>query len=139
LGGRRTNPFRPLTLIFGPNSAGKSAILQSLLLHKQTAMEHETGDAPIRLKCSLVDLSSFREMAFRHELDRAHEITPNLGSGAFHPSVLPGTKSIPSSPDTSGIRSSSARYVLPRNVETSPPSGDLSPGSAACRSYRIDR
>jgi hypothetical protein len=77
-GGRRIIPIRPITLIFGPNSAGKSAILQSLLLLKQTLSDVETGDVAVRLKGSLVDLGSFREMIFRHEIDRTCEITPLL-------------------------------------------------------------
>ena len=34
-----TIPIRPLTLIFGANSSGKSSIFQSLLLLKQTLEE----------------------------------------------------------------------------------------------------
>ncbi len=32
IGARQVIPFASITLIFGPNSAGKSSILQSLLL-----------------------------------------------------------------------------------------------------------
>jgi len=34
--GAATIPIRPITLIFGANSSGKSSIIQSLLLLKQT-------------------------------------------------------------------------------------------------------
>jgi predicted ATPase len=78
-GGRRVIPIRPITLIFGPNSAGKSAILQSLLMLKQTVSDSDTGDVAIRLRGSLVDLGSFRDMVYRHETDRRCEITPLLG------------------------------------------------------------
>ena len=36
-------PIRPITLLFGKNSSGKSSILQALLLLKQTL---EEGDRP---------------------------------------------------------------------------------------------
>jgi hypothetical protein len=75
-GGRRVIPIRPLTLIFGPNSAGKSAILQALLLLKQTLDDPDIGNVPLRLTGSLVDLGSFRDMVFRQETDRVCEITP---------------------------------------------------------------
>ena len=35
-GSPQTLPIRPITLIFGPNSSGKSSIFQSLLMLKQT-------------------------------------------------------------------------------------------------------
>jgi hypothetical protein len=96
-GGRRVIPIRPITLIFGPNSAGKSAILQSLLMLKQTINDPDTGDVPIRFKGSLVDLGSFRDVVFRNETDRVIEITPILeerdpaGSVTFMSTLVPGT------------------------------------------------
>ena len=39
-GSPQTLPIRPITLIFGPNSSGKSSIFQSLLMLKQT-IEHQ--------------------------------------------------------------------------------------------------
>jgi hypothetical protein len=74
-GGRRTIPIRPLTLIFGPNSAGKSAILQSLLLLKQT-MESSASYAPLQPRGELVDLGTFDDMLHRHDRDRVMEICP---------------------------------------------------------------
>lgn len=56
-GGRRVIPIRPLTLMFGPNSAGKSAILQALLLLRQTISDEETGEAPLRLKAAWLTLA----------------------------------------------------------------------------------
>ncbi len=38
-GNRVHVPLAPITLIFGPNSSGKSSLLQSLLLLKQTLAE----------------------------------------------------------------------------------------------------
>jgi AAA15 family ATPase/GTPase len=39
--GPETIPIRPITLIYGQNSSGKSSLLQSLLLLKQTLQEAE--------------------------------------------------------------------------------------------------
>lgn len=106
-GGRRVIPIRPLTPIFGPNSAGKSAILQSLLLLKQTINDPETGDVPLRMKGSLVDLGSFRELVYRHDLRRECEITPllafdNNDAGEF-PTIAAIHKSLPGLDNSFGI------------------------------------
>lgn len=68
-GGRTRIPFAPITLIFGENSAGKSTILQALYLLKQTHESRDTG-APLhpRSENGIVDLGSFQEMIFDHNL-----------------------------------------------------------------------
>ena len=74
--GERTRiPFAPITLIFGENSAGKSTILQALYLLKQTRESRET-DAPLlpRTENGIVDLGSFQEMLFDHDLGRTLSI-----------------------------------------------------------------
>lgn len=70
-GKRARIPFAPITLIFGENSAGKSTILQALNLLKQTRESRDVG-APLspRVENGIVDLGSFQEMIFDHELDR---------------------------------------------------------------------
>lgn len=67
--------FAPITLIFGPNSAGKSSILQALNLLKQTREGREPG-APLlpRAESGIVDLGSFHEMLFDHDLERTLSI-----------------------------------------------------------------
>ena len=58
-------PLRPLTLIYGKNSAGKSTILQSLLLAKQSAQAGNlTPTGP------LADLGSLRSLTHRGDLSR---------------------------------------------------------------------
>ena len=68
-------PFAPITLIFGENSAGKSTILQVLYLLKQT-LESRKSDAPLlpRTENGIVDLGSFQEMIFDHDLKRTLSI-----------------------------------------------------------------
>ena len=65
-------PFAPITLIFGENSAGKSTILQALNLLKQTRESRE-ADVPLLLRGGneIVDLGSFQELLFDHDLKRA--------------------------------------------------------------------
>ncbi len=74
-GARACIPFAPITLIFGENSAGKSTILQALNLLKQTR-ENRDVSAPLALRAEngIVDLGSFKEMIFDHDLKRTLSI-----------------------------------------------------------------
>lgn len=71
-------PLRPITLIYGPNSSGKSSILQSFLLMKQTLDESETPETLLLPKGNLVDLGGYREFVHRHEPERPFSIRLNL-------------------------------------------------------------
>lgn len=51
--------IKPITLIYGANSAGKSSILQSLLLLKQTFEESSDPKTPLLYKGSLTDQQNF--------------------------------------------------------------------------------
>jgi len=74
-GERARIPFAPITLIFGENSAGKSTILQALNLLKQTLESRETGVLLLpRTENGIVDLGSFQEMLFDHDLKRTLSI-----------------------------------------------------------------
>ena len=71
-----TIPIRPLTLIFGANSSGKSSIFQSLLMLKQTLEEVENPNTALLpettdSKDSLMDLGTYRNFVHRHEKERA--------------------------------------------------------------------
>ncbi len=60
-------PIRPITLIFGPNSAGKSSLLHGLLLAQHAA---ETGELDARwtaLGGDSVDLGGFRQYIHRSD------------------------------------------------------------------------
>lgn len=63
-------PLKPITLLYGPNSSGKSSLMQSLLLLKQT-ME-ESGDDKIVLlpKGNLVDLGGYQEFINGHDANK---------------------------------------------------------------------
>ena len=59
-------PLKPITLLYGPNSSGKSSLMQSLLMLKQTL--EESGDDKIVLlpKGNLVDLGGYQEFINGH-------------------------------------------------------------------------
>jgi hypothetical protein len=66
--GPETIPIRPITLIYGPNSSGKSSLLQSLLLLKQTLQEAENPETLLLPKGNLVNLGGYREFVHRHDV-----------------------------------------------------------------------
>ena len=53
-------PIRPITLIFGPNSAGKSSILQAMLMMKQTLEDAKSPETALLPTGSFVDLGRYR-------------------------------------------------------------------------------
>lgn len=68
-------PLKPITLLYGPNSSGKSSLMQSLLLLKQT-ME-EAGDDKIVLlpKGNLVDLGGYQEFINGHDKTKSFNLS----------------------------------------------------------------
>ncbi|MGF1567013.1 MAG: DUF3696 domain-containing protein [Nodosilinea sp.] len=63
-------PICPITLIYGPNSAGKSSIIQSLILLKQTLDESEDSETVLLPKGKLTDLGNYREFIHLHDIHR---------------------------------------------------------------------
>ncbi|EOB1205651.1 AAA family ATPase [Photobacterium damselae] len=59
----------PLTLLYGPNSSGKSSIIQSLLLIKQS-MENRNQHAAPTFSGNLVDLGSFKTVVHKHNAEK---------------------------------------------------------------------
>lgn len=59
-------PLAPITLIYGPNSGGKSSIIQALLLLKQT-IQSEQEDETLISRGKLVDLGSFAALVHQHD------------------------------------------------------------------------
>jgi len=73
-GGRTHVPVAPITLIFGPNSSGKSSLLQSMLLLKQTLVEQSDTNRLLITRGRLTDLGGFRDFVFEHDSSRLCEI-----------------------------------------------------------------
>lgn len=63
-------PLAPLTLLAGPNSSGKSTILQSLLLVSQT-LSHKVGSRSVVLNGTLTRLGQFDDLkSYNGEFDQ---------------------------------------------------------------------
>src|SRR3954447_18836933 len=74
-GQRTLIPLAPITLIFGQNSAGKSSILQSLNLLKQTRESRDVEALLLpRTENGFADLGGFQELLFDHDLNRTLSI-----------------------------------------------------------------
>ena len=104
-----TIPIRPLTLIFGTNSSGKSSIFQSMLLLKQTLEEAKNPNTVLLPKGSLVDLGRYYDFVHRHETER------NFEFGACFDLEIPLTLS----PHESGLREAGLSVKFDRDVDGS--------------------
>lgn len=66
----KATPLAPITGLFGPNSSGKTSILQLLLLLKQTVESPDRRQAlNLGDERSLVSLGTFRDVIFEHNTD----------------------------------------------------------------------
>jgi len=70
IGQRQTLELKPITLLFGPNSAGKSTILQALHYLREI-LERRNVDPDVTIAGGLIDLGGFTSLVHNHELDRA--------------------------------------------------------------------
>lgn len=88
-GWQDSKPIRlaPLTLLFGTNSAGKTSIPHLLLMLRQT-LESTDRERVLHLgdKSTLVDLGTYEDIVFRHELERTLEF--EIGWDAAKPVVV---------------------------------------------------
>ncbi|WP_081288608.1 AAA family ATPase [Tritonibacter mobilis] len=69
VGERQVIDLRPITLLFGPNSAGKSTILQALHYLREV-LERGNIDPDRTIAGGLIDLGGFATLVHNHELDR---------------------------------------------------------------------
>lgn len=92
IGLRQRIDLRPITLLFGPNSAGKSTILQALHYLREI-LERGNVDPDRTIAGGLIDLGGFATLVHNHELDRtvtlkvSLDLADELGDGvdSFHP------------------------------------------------------
>src|SRR5437762_3988340 len=66
-------PIRPLTLIFGANSSGKSSLVHSLLLARHAADTGELDTYRTEIGGESVDLGGFRQYVHRRDAARQVE------------------------------------------------------------------
>ena len=64
--------LRPITILCGPNSSGKSSFMQSLLMLKQTFIDL-SGMHTLSTRGSVVDLGSFEDLISRHDVSKKLE------------------------------------------------------------------
>jgi len=76
-------PVRPITLLYGPNSSGKSSLLQVLLLMKQTLEEAENPETLLLAKGKLVDLGGYLEFLHRHDPKRSFAFRVMLDASSW--------------------------------------------------------
>lgn len=69
-GKRQDVALAPLTLIYGPNSGGKSSLLRSLVALKQTAASHGTPLGALLTRGDSVDLGDHRSIVHGHDTSR---------------------------------------------------------------------
>lgn len=72
-GAAQTIPLKPITLIFGPNSAGKSSVLHSLLLAHEVMQTAQLDVYKTKIGGDSVDLGGFRQ--FTHRSVRENKIS----------------------------------------------------------------
>jgi hypothetical protein len=61
--------FKPITLLFGPNSAGKSTILQALVYMREILERHNLDPDRTLLGGEWMNLGGFRNLVHNHDLD----------------------------------------------------------------------
>src|SRR5271165_5990160 len=71
-------PIRPLTLIFGPNSTGKSSIIHALLLTRHALDGGDLDATETSISGKAVDLGGFRQYVHRREAARRVELAATL-------------------------------------------------------------
>lgn len=133
--------LRPITLLFGRNSSGKSAIIRALRLMRQSLQTDEQSGPLILADEMGVDLGSFRDMI------RNHDITLPLRFG-FKVSLPPGPYEIGQSSITDFVvltleylfhdnKIRLQRYTLDGNDAKQP--GDMIISLTRSGPFRLDR
>ena len=62
--------FKPITLLFGPNSAGKSTIVQALHYTREIFDRNNLDPDKTALGGKAVDLGGFETMLYNHDLSK---------------------------------------------------------------------
>ena len=76
-------PLRPITLLYGPNSSGKSSILQAVLLIAHALQNDSIHDACIRAAPGAPDLGGLKNFSHGNDLDKPVTISLRLEGGEW--------------------------------------------------------
>lgn len=109
VGATTSMPLRPLTLLYGKNSAGKSSLIQSLLLLKQSLLAGGFTAAG-----QTADLGSLAGLLHRHDLAETMDVGITFASA-------PAIDSDVALPDPSAPRTYRARFAYPQSQDTGRP------------------
>lgn len=83
IGPRQRIPIRPLTLIYGANSAGKSSILHALALAHNAIQTDELDVHRTSIGGESIDLGGFKQFVHRRSIARQVELAFELKRGNF--------------------------------------------------------
>ena len=81
--------MKPLTILVGPNSSGKSALFKALLALKQTA-ESRDLQSPLVVNGDYVKLGSYRDFIYGHDLRRGFSVETLLSGGSLFDHIVQG-------------------------------------------------
>ena len=62
--------FGRITLVYGPNSSGKSSLIQALMLLRQSLQGQSPGGTSLITQGEFVNLGSLKSLLYKHELSR---------------------------------------------------------------------
>ncbi|HQM27475.1 MAG TPA: AAA family ATPase [Syntrophorhabdus sp.] len=82
-------PIRPVTLIYGPNSSGKSSVFQSLLMLKQSIEDTKRYGSALSPKGKLTDLGSYAEFIHGHDPKKSFSFVAHLARPKHLGDILP--------------------------------------------------
>lgn len=112
---RQSIDLKPITLLFGPNSAGKSTILQALHYVREI-LERNNPDPDQTIAGGLIDLGGFKALVHNHEFHRpitiklVIDLTEEQGSDWL--SLNSGA-----SIDDEAFKNLSVRYIVGENTD----------------------
>ena len=86
IGGRQRIDLKPITLLFGPNSAGKSTILQALHYVREI-LERKNVDPDVTIAGGLLDLGGFKAVVHKRDLSQPVRIKVELDISPYYDSV----------------------------------------------------